>query len=266
MLTSLMIKNLALIDELTIEFKPQLNILSGETGAGKSIAIGALQLLTGKRADKSIIRSDAAECRIQAIFELDKQTEIVHQINDILTEAGVDSCNDGQLLISRRISEKSVRNYINTSPVTLQILRRIGELILDIHGPYDNQTLLKNNHQLDLLDAYANLKKYRSDAKTLYMDWRQKQAALEAAKNENPSSEMIDFLRFQVQEIENAKLKVDEDNLLGKEHKRAANAHEISAVLNQSINSLSDDDDSLLNQLAELLKNCIEDKIPKVKF
>ena len=157
MLSTLRIKNFALIDELELELGSGLNIITGETGAGKSIVIGALQLLTGRRADRSLIRKGADTCEIGGIFEFDASDGVLSDINAILESSGVPQCEAGQLIIRRIFKANSARNYINSSPVTLNLVNQVGDMIVDMHGPYDHQLLLQPKKQLTLLDAFAGL-------------------------------------------------------------------------------------------------------------
>jgi DNA repair protein RecN (Recombination protein N) len=162
MLVSLRIRNLALIDELTWELGPGFNTLTGETGAGKSILIDGLNLLLGERADKSLIRSGADTCAVEAELEISDATRR-KEINAALEEIGAEPCDGSTLLLKRTLSATGAnRQFINGSPVPLQGLKNIGDLLVDVHGPHDHQSLLATEKQAELLDAYGKLESLRA--------------------------------------------------------------------------------------------------------
>src|SRR5262245_23833580 len=159
MLSALRIKNLAVVADLALELQQGLNILSGETGAGKSIVIGALNLVLGHRADRTSIRSGADSCTVEAVFDA---RVIRPPIAGFLEENGLEPCDDNQLLIKRTFTAAGQnRQFVNGSPTTLQILQALGEFLVDIHGPHDHQSLLHPARQLALLDAFGSLQKPR---------------------------------------------------------------------------------------------------------
>ena len=144
LLSLLRIKNLALVEDLEWELTPGFTAITGETGAGKSIIIGALQLLLGERADKSLIRTGAEACTVEAIFMGDDFSEL----NARLEESGVELCAD-ELIVKRTFSlGGSSRHFVNGSPTTLALLRAIGDELVDLHGPHDHQSLLDPDRQL----------------------------------------------------------------------------------------------------------------------
>src|SRR5256885_17073500 len=150
-LNLLRIKNLALVEELEWQIAPEFTAITGETGAGKSIIIGALQLLLGERADKSLIRTGADTCSAEAVFT----GKELQRLNPQLIEAGIEPCTD-DLIIKRSLSATGTnRQFINGSPTTLSILKNIGDALVDLHGPHDHQSLLSPPKQLDLLDSFA---------------------------------------------------------------------------------------------------------------
>ena len=151
-LTSLRIKNLALVDDLTWEPGAGMVAITGETGAGKSILIGALQLLLGVRADKSLVRGGADSCMVEAVFAVDRPK----LIDALLEEQGAEPCSDGQLLIKRLLSlEGAGRQFVNGSACTLALLKALGDLLVDLHGPHDHQSLFSREAQTKVLDAFA---------------------------------------------------------------------------------------------------------------
>ncbi len=257
MLNTLIIRNLALIEELEVELDRGLNVITGETGAGKSIAIGAMQLLFGKRADRSSIRSGADQLEVSAIIDLSEK-RLRERVNTILDESGIAPCEDGQLVVNRRVREQSGRNFVNNTPVTLQVLKQLGDLLVDIHGPYDNQSLLRTAHQLEVLDDYADLEKDLRVCRDLHAAWRGVKDKLAAAEEESPSEELVDYLKFQIREIEQANPQPDEDEELTARHEVAANAHQILGILNLARDTLSDSDDAVISQIGNVLRSMLE--------
>ncbi len=138
MLSFLKIRNLALVEDVTWELAPGLVGVSGETGAGKSIIVGALKLILGERADRGLIRTGQDACTVEAGFHLQN----TRQIDAVLEEAGLEPCQDGEMLIKRSISTSGAnKQFVNCSPVTIQVLKALGEFLVDLHGPHDHQSL-----------------------------------------------------------------------------------------------------------------------------
>ena len=162
MLVSLRIRNLALIEDLTWELGPGFNTLTGETGAGKSILIDALNLLLGERADKSLIRTGADACSVEAEVTLGDDARLA-EVNAALEEIGAEKCEGRTLLLKRSLTAAGAnRQFLNGSPVSLQGLKSIGDLLVDVHGPHDHQSLLATEKQAELLDAYGKLEPLRA--------------------------------------------------------------------------------------------------------
>ena len=156
MLQSLHIRNLALVTELDLELTGGFNVITGETGAGKSLIIGAIQLLAGGRATPALIRNGETHCEVSAQFGLATlQPALKARLEKMLEDAGVAACDEEGLLLRRVISESGSRSFVNGAAVTVSFLRELGELLIDLHGPHDNQSILKNAKQLELLDVYA---------------------------------------------------------------------------------------------------------------
>ena len=247
MLTTLRIKNLALVADLTLELQPGLNVITGETGAGKSILIGALNLVLGERAERTSIRSGSDCCSVEAIFDVSR---LSMPLQSFLEENGLEPCEDNQLLLKRMLpSAGANRQFINGSPTTLQILGRLGEWLVDIHGPHDHQSLLHPAEQLAILDAFGNLEKPRQAFAALV----RRRSALETEKaalivDEKTYARQLDLLRFQTNEIAAAKLQPEEEPQLVQEHQRASNATQLLELSQSARRLLSDDDHSLLSQ------------------
>ncbi|MEC8972535.1 MAG: AAA family ATPase, partial [Verrucomicrobiota bacterium] len=229
MLTDLRIKNLALVNDLAIQFGPGYNSITGETGAGKSILIGALGLVLGERADRTLIRDGGDHCSVEAIIDTAGLGKAFHARLD---QNGIDPCEDGQLFLKRSFSATGGnRQFVNGSPTTLAVLAHIGEWLVDIHGPHDHQSLLKAARQLDILDAYGGLEAQRSDFAAL-VDQR---AALAAQKaelivDEDAYARELDLLRFQVSEIESAQLKPDEEQELEQAFQRVIHSARLAEL------------------------------------
>jgi DNA repair protein RecN (Recombination protein N) len=248
MLQSLQIENLALVDSLQIEFAPGLNAITGETGAGKSILVGALGLLLGERADKSVIREGEDQCVIEADFTLEENREI----DVILRGSGLEACADGHLVIRRLVAASGTgRQFVNHSPATLQVLKKIGDLLVDMHGPHDHQSLFSPEFQLSLLDAFGDLAASRQAYREVYEDWqalRETRRSLEG--NDQEVARQIDLLAFQVKELEAANLKEDEENAVIREQTIHGNAQHILQLAQTARHALTEGESSAFAALA----------------
>ncbi len=245
MLYSLHVRNLAIVENSRVEFAPGLNVITGETGAGKSILIGALDLVLGGRADKTLIRSGEDRCRVEAAFQLADPASV----DAILDELGLDPCADGQLVIRRIVSAGgSGRNFVNDSATTVQILKRIGNQLVDMHGPHDHQSLLRQESQLDILDAFGHVWKPRDTYERQYRELIALQGKLkELQAGDEDVAERIDMLSFQVKEIEDATLTDDDEGELEQEHARVANAQRILELADGVERALTGDDAAAFN-------------------
>jgi len=248
MLANLRIKNLAIVDDIRVDFGPGLNVITGETGAGKSIMANALGLVLGGRSDRSMVRSGAKQSSVEASFELADASGI----NAILADAGLDECEGGALIVRRIITSSGAgRNFINDCPTTVQTLKKVGNLLVDMHGPYDHQSLLNRDFQLNILDSYAHLEKLRASYRKDFDAWRELLRQRDAMDGDDQAvAQQIDLLSFQVKELEDADLdNLDEDELLA-EHCRVANAGRILELTEGLVNALSEDDNSAFNAVA----------------
>ena len=247
-LSLLRIKNLALVEELEWQMAPGFVAVTGETGAGKSIIIGALQLLLGERADKSLIRTGADLCTVEAVFT----GRDLQKLNPGLVEAGIEPCED-DLIIKRSFSVVGgTRQFINGSPTTLSILKKLGDELVDLHGPHDHQSLLSLETQLSLLDSFARaedrLDEYRKHYRQL-QGLLAEHAALDTA--ETAREQELDLLRHQFAEIKSANLAADEEEEIEKRYKLASNSKRLIELASAIANNLSEADDSVVSQLAE---------------
>ena len=247
-LALLRIKNLALVEELEWEIAPGFIAVTGETGAGKSIIIGALQLLLGERADKSLIRTGADLCTVEAVFA----GEDLRKLNAQLIEAGVEPC-ESDLIVKRTFSASGGnRQFINGSPTTLAVLKNLGDELVDLHGPHDHQSLLSPEKQLGLLDSFARAEEQLAEYRKHY---RQLQTLLaeHAALNtvETTREQELDLLRHQINEISSANLVVDEEEEIESRYKLASNSKRLIELASAVASKLSEADDSVLSHLAE---------------
>jgi DNA repair protein RecN (Recombination protein N) len=247
MLTTLRIKNLALVADLTLELQSGCNVITGETGAGKSILIGALSLVLGERADRTLIRSGSDSCSVEAVFDI---AGLRAPLRTFLDENGLEPCEGNQLMLKRSFTVGGTnRQFINGTPTTLNALGILGEWLVDLHGPHDHQSLLQPAKQLAILDAYGDLEKQR-DA---FAELVRRRAVLETEKSglivdEKTYAQQLDLLRFQVREIEAAKLQADEELLVEQEFNRASNSAKLLHLGQTALDLLSESDDALVSQ------------------
>jgi DNA repair protein RecN (Recombination protein N) len=247
-LNLLRIKNLALVEELEWQIAPGFTAITGETGAGKSIIIGALQLLLGERADKSLIRTGADTCTAEAIFN----GKELQKLNPQLIEAGVEPSED-DLILKRTLSATGAnRQFINGSPTTLSILKTVGDALVDLHGPHDHQSLLSPDKQLSLLDSFAHTDLEAIDYQTHYERLKALELEHESLNTAETAREQeLDLLRHQIAEINSANLVADEEEEIEKRYKLSSSCKRLIELASATANKLSETDDSVLSQLAE---------------
>jgi DNA repair protein RecN (Recombination protein N) len=251
MLTLLRIKNLALVADLTLELRPGYNAVTGETGAGKSILIGALNLVLGERADRSLIRGGSDSCSVEAVFDI---SGLRAPLRRFLEGNGLEPCLENQLLLKRTFNANGTnRQFVNGSPTTLNVLATLGEGLVDIHGPHDHQSLLHTARQLAILDAFGGLDPLREQFSGLF----QRRSALEADKaslivDEKTYAQQLDLLRFQVNEITTARLQPEEATELEREHRLATNAAKLLELSQSALRQLSEDESSVGAQAGAL--------------
>jgi DNA repair protein RecN (Recombination protein N) len=247
MLTTLRIKNLALVADLTLELQPGYNVITGETGAGKSILIGALNLVLGERADRTLIRSGSDSCSVEAVFDVSR---LKVPLTSFIDANGLEPCEDHQLVLKRAFTSSGAnRQFINGSPTTLNILATLGEWLVDIHGPHEHQSLLHPARQLAILDAFGKLDGEREGFGELV----RRRAALEGEKaalivDEKTYAQQLDLLRFQVNEITAAQLQPGEDARVEQDYRRASNAAKLLQLSQTALDLLSENDASLITQ------------------
>lgn len=238
MLAELSIKNFAIIESLTVSFERGLTVLTGETGAGKSIIIDAIHLLAGARGSSEFVRYGEKRAELESLFLLDDNNHPVYQKCE---EFGID-VSDGMIILRRDMSStgKSICR-INGKLVTIAVLREVGQLLVDIHGQHDNQELMNEENHLSLLDQYGGQEV--KDALEAYLDvYRHydglKKKITQLSENEQEMAHRLDLLQFQLDEIEKAELQPKEDELLQEEKNQISNYEKIYDALQNGYNSL----------------------------
>ena len=237
MLQELSIKDFAIIDEIQISFQPKMTVLTGETGAGKSIIIDALGLLAGGRGSTEFIRKGEKKAVIQGLFTLPREANTYN----ILEEYGIDS-EDGQIILQRDLY-RGGRNIcrINGMMVNLATLRKVGETLIDIHGQNEHQELMKPENHIDLLDEYdKKTSQLRNQYQVVYKNYRKLKLSMEKKEaDEKAWAQRLDMLNFQVKEIEEAGLKINEEDELVEEKNKLDNFQAIHDALELSYQILS---------------------------
>lgn len=251
MLESLRIRNLALVTDLTLELGPGYNAISGETGAGKSILIGALNLVLGERADRTLIRAEAEQCTVEATFDL---AQLDAPLPAFLEENGLEPCEDNQLLLKRTFTAAgSNRQFVNGSATTLAVLKQIGEWLVDMHGPHDHQSLLHPARQLAILDAFGGLQESRAAFTALLQRHTEiEQAKADLVVDEATYAQQLDLLRFQVKEITDAALYPNEEENLEADYQRSSNAARLLELCQGALQLVSENEGSLLDRSGDL--------------
>lgn len=257
MLISLRIKNLALASDLIVELGPGYNAITGETGAGKSLLIGGLNLVLGERADRTLIRSGVDSCAVEASFDV---SSVAGPVGSLLADNGLEPCEDNLLLIKRTLTSAGAnRQFVNGSPTTLTTLASLGSLLVDIHGPHDHQSLLHPAQQLEILDSFGNLTAQQAAVALLVRE----RDSLEAAKialivDETVYAQQLDLLRFQATEIETAQLRPEEESEIEVDYRRTKNAVRLVDLAQSGLSILDAEEISLLTQLRSLGKVVLE--------
>lgn len=255
-LSSVRIRNLALVDDLTWSPGAGFTVVTGETGSGKSIIVGALKLLVGERADKTLIRSGEESCTVEGIFEVDQPSDLNLQ----LAELGVEPCEDGQLIIKRVLTGAGAnRQFINGSATTLSVLKNLGVGLVDLHGPHDHQSVLEPELQKSLLDSFAGA----SNALSLYSEVYRKKVTLErelvALHGDDSAFEReCALLLHQATEIEAAGLKEGEEEELLSKYNVATQSRRIFELSSTALGQLVESEDAVLGSLAKVARTLRE--------
>ena len=249
-LASLRIRNLALVEELFWEPPAGFVAITGETGAGKSVILGAIKLLIGERADKSLVRSGADSCTVEGVFEIHEPPALPK----ILEDAGVEPCEESRLIIKRTMSTTgSGKQFVNGSACTLQLLRQLGDMLVDLHGPHDHQSLFSRDHQLMVLDSFAAAESLRREFSDKRREWMNLVAEKKRlTENAEALARETDLLSHQVNEIESADLKPGEEEVLVSRQKSTANAQRLCSLCSDLSGLISDSDDSIISRWGDV--------------
>ena len=249
-LASLRIRNLALVEDLLWEPPAGFVAITGETGAGKSIILGAVKLLLGERAEKSLVRSGADTCAVEGLFQIPADS----RVHGILEEGGAEPCEDGSLVIKRTVSTGGAgKQFVNGSPCTLALLRHLGDLLVDLHGPHDHQSLFSRDEQMLVLDSFAGAELLRSEYAVRRRDWMHLTAEKKRlTENAEALARELDLLSHQVAEIDEAALQAGEEDQLLARQRTGANAHRLCSICADLTGLLSESEDSLTSRWGDV--------------
>jgi DNA repair protein RecN (Recombination protein N) len=260
MLTLLNISNIALIDELRVEFEGGLNLLTGETGSGKSIIVDALGVLIGGRFGSDLLKSGAERAFIEGLFLVAANNDL----ESILVAAGMppgDSNEGANELIIRRELSASGRNkiFINNQLATQSLLRELRPFLVDIHGQGDQQTLFSTETHLELLDSFAGVAKVRQEVAESFQRWSSlKRELLALQQDEAEKFQLVDVLKFQIDELERGQPAIDEDTSLTEERRRLQNVERLTVLSAESYARIYEDDDAALGRVRHAAKQIEE--------
>ncbi len=264
MLTHLHIRNLAIIEDLELEFTPGMTVLTGETGAGKSILIDALGLILGDRGDSSIVRENKDKSEITATFDIENNPDA-----ELFLTGQSLSFDDTEIII-RRIISKDGRSkaYINSSTVPVQLLRELGDHLVNIHGQHAHQSLNKKTSQRQFLDSYAGHETILNNLTGICDDWNLINKKLASISTDSGSYQStVELLEYQINELEALKLVAGEYDDLEEEFKRLSNISELIDITQRSLHMLADDDQSAETLLQKTIINFkdLEKSDPKIE-
>lgn len=248
MLRSLRIRNLALVETLEWDLSPGFTAVTGETGAGKSVILGALKFLLGERADRGVVRSGASNAGIEAVFTLDDTAGI----DALLEESGIDPCQDGELILKRTIAaEGSGRQFVNGSACNLSVLKELGTLLVDLHGPHDHQSLFSRSEQTLLLDRFSEALREREAYLARRADLAKEQRDLEELLAISGGEERVARLRGEVEEIRAANLSEGEEEALASRYRAASDSRRLIELASAAVARLEDEEHGVLSGIAE---------------
>lgn len=252
MLTLLHVKNLALVEDVSVEFGDGLNVVTGETGAGKSLLIGALYLLLGERASPASVRAGAPQAVVEARFALGNPGPV----DEVLAEAGMEPCCDGELVLRRVVKAAGGgQAYVNDAPATLPLLKRLGAHLVDLHGPHDHQSLFHPAAQLALLDAYAGLDGALEEYGAAFAErqgWLERLAELSGP--DDGLADQIDLLSWRVKEIDEVGPSIEDEAQVRAEHETLGHMQRVLELGQTVVQAVSEAETSALETLAPALK------------
>ena len=247
MLKHLYIRNFTLIDELDIKFNPGFSVITGETGAGKSIILGAIGLLLGNRADTKQIRLGREKCIIEAHFDLSK-----YDMDSFFNHNDIEKDMEDTIIRRELTASGKSRAFINDTPVQLTLMRELGEQLVDVHSQHQNLLLQKEDFQLNVVDIIGKDKQAIEDYQKEYIKYHQLVKQTEDTKNEiEKNKKNEEFLRFQLKEIDNVKMEVGDQEKLEKEYERLAHAEEIKSALYETNNLLTEEDNNVVENVKQ---------------
>ncbi len=247
MLLKLSINNYTLISAAEIGFRSGFTVVTGETGAGKSIMLGALSLILGKRADPSVLMDKGKKCIVEGAFDISRLN-----LNSFFEENDLDY--ESITILRREINPAGKsRAFVNDTPVNLNLLKTLGSRLVDIHSQHQTQLLNETGFQLELFDAYVNQPKLQHTYELLYRQYRESQRKLSGLQQKNEQSRRDeDYFRFQLNELESAALNADELAVLEEKNKLLTHAVEIKTAVDMTVSFLKEDDTAVLEQLGRL--------------
>ena len=254
MLQFLNISNIALIDDMQVEFESGLNLLTGETGSGKSIIVDALGVLIGGRFTSELIKSGAERASIEGLFSVTANPDL----ELLLENAGLEITND---IIIRRNLSATGRNkiFINNQLATQSLLRDLRPFLVDIHGQGDQQTLFNPETHLEILDAFAGNSGLRLEVAEAYRRWAAVRRELDSLRHDDAEKfQLVDTLKFQIGELEGAQLSIGEDERLEEERRRLANVEKLTGLCQSSYSRIYEDDDAAVTRVRQTLKEVAE--------
>jgi DNA repair protein RecN (Recombination protein N) len=258
MLSLLKIKNIALIDELQLEFAAGLNLLTGETGSGKSIIVDSLGALTGERVSSDLIKEGTPNAQIEGLFQIAASDEL----SRIFDESGVefDDETEVELIVRRELSATGKnRIFVNNQLVTQSFLKKIGAFLVDIHGQGEQATLFNPATHLEMLDEYANVENLRAQVAGKYRELAAIQRELRNLREDEAQKlQLLDILRFQVEEIGKANLKAGEDDALEEEKRRLNNVEKLSTLSDESYSLLYENEEATVTTLEKAIRRVTE--------
>ena len=258
MIKSLTIRKYILIDELTIDFRPGMTVITGETGAGKSILVGALNILCGARTDTKVIRPGADKCIIEGCFDITGCA-----LESFFEEYDIDY--DDEAVIRREITANGkTRAFINDTPTNISVLRKIGERLIDIHSQHQNLLLADNTFQLDAIDLYSGDEAELSAYHTAYAAYREKERQLDEAESRKKRGDAEEeYLKYVYEQLSQANLQEDEEEQLEEEQTELAHAEEIKYALYTAVTKLDEENGGALTNIRSALAELrsVESKI-----
>lgn len=245
MLKHLYIKNYALIDVLDIDFRTGFSVITGETGAGKSIILGAIGLLLGQRADSKTVKTNSQKCTIEARFDISKYDMKAWFVDNDL------DCDEDECILRRELTATGKsRAFINDTPVQLTLMRELGEMLVDVHSQHQNLLLQKEDFQLNVIDIIAENNRQRDSYTKAFCQYKEAKNRLETLREQiEQARENEEFMRFQLNELNNASLKNGEQEELEQEQETAAHTEEIKTILFETNALLNDDNSGIMVNL-----------------